>query len=269
MLKINQIYEGDSLNLFKKIDSNSVDLIIADPPYGIKMDFGNNDKWNLQNHDEWFDWMKLWLVESKRVLKPDGSIFVYGIHHNIGYIQAHLYGLGLHYGRLFIWHYENNFSTYKRSPAATYEPLLWFYKGKNYTYNTIREPYKSTERLKNKIIKNGKVWTPNPEGKHGGDVWSIPTLAGKRFAEEKADHPTQKPLAICDKIINHFSNKHDLVLVPFAGSGSECVSAKKNDREYIGFELNSKYVEMTETRLKELNPQLPLQLNHQAIPLSL
>ena len=252
MLAMNKIYHGDCLVLLKEIESNSVDLILADPPYGIKKDFGNGDGWSLTKHHEWFDWMKKWLTESKRVLKPNGSLFVYGIHHNIGYIQTYLYDIGLHYGRLFIWHYENNFSTYKRAPAAKYEPLLWFYKGKNYTYHTIREPYKSTERLKNKIIKNGKVWTPNPLGKHGGDVWKIPTLAGKRFEKEKVEHPTQKPLAICDRIINHFSNIGDTVLVPFAGSGSECVSAIKNKRKFIGFELNQKYIKIANQRLEEV-----------------
>lgn len=252
MIDTNKIYKGDCLNLYKSIDSSSVNLIIADPPYGIKKDFGNGDSWSLKKHGEWFEWMKKWLNESKRVLKPNGSLFVYGIHHNIGYIQAYLYEIGLHYGRLFIWHYENNFSTYRRAPAAKYEPLLWFYKGKDYTYHTIREPYKSTERLKNKIIKNGKVWTPNPEGKHGGDIWNIPTLAGKRFEKEKVDHPTQKPIAICDKIIKHFSNIGDTILIPFAGSGSECVSAKANQRKYIGFELNNKYIEIANKRLEEI-----------------
>ena len=255
MLDHNKIYRGDCLELFKSIKDNSVDMILADPPYGIKKDFGNGDKWSLDKHDEWFTWMKLWLNESKRVLKPNGSLFVYGIHHNIGFIQTYLYEIGLIYGRLFIWHYENNFSTYKRSPAAKYEPLLWFVKGKDYIYHTIREPYKSTERLKNKIIKNGKVWTPNPDGKHGGDVWNIPTLAGKRFETEKVDHPTQKPLAICDRIINHFSNKGDLILIPFAGSGSECVSAKANKRNYIGFELNKKYIDIAEKRISSTIPR--------------
>ena len=259
MLGLNKIYTGDCLKLFKKVDDNSIDLIIADPPYGIDKDFGNGETWKLDKHKEWFNWMKLWLNETKRVLKPNGSLFVYGIHHNIGYVQAYLYKVGLHYGRLFIWHYENNFSTYRRAPAARYEPLLWFYKGKNYTYHTIREPYKSLERLKNKITKNGKVWTPNPDGKHGGDVWNIPTLAGKRFEKEKVSHPTQKPLAICDKIINHFSNLGDTVLVPFVGSGSECVSAKLNERNYLGFELNPKFVKIAEKRLQEIIPQLPLQ----------
>lgn len=252
MLATDKIYQGDCLKLFKDIEDNSIDLIIADPPYGIEKDFGIEQKWTLKDNGTWFKWMKKWLSESQRVLKPSGSLFVYGIHHNIGYVQTYLYELGLHYGRLFIWHYENGWSMYKRAPAATYEPLLWFYKGKDYTYHLIREPYKSTERLKHKITKGGKTWTPHPDGKHGGDIWNIPVLAGKRFADERVNHPTQKPLAICSKILKHFSNEGDLVLIPFAGSGSECVSAKINKRKFIGFELNEDYIKMAEKRLSKV-----------------
>jgi DNA modification methylase len=250
MLKENKIYKGDCLKLFPKIADNSIDLIIIDPPYNLNKDFGNDsDKW--EKVEDWLNWSKLWLNESKRVLKPSGSIFVYGIHKYIGYIQCYLYEIGLIYGRMLIWHYENGWSKYKNSPASNYEPLLWFTKTKKYTFIPIREPYKSQDRLKYKINKNGKSWLPNPDGKMGGDIWDIPTLSGKRFADEKVPHPTQKPLAICDKIINHFSKKGDLVLVPFAGSGSELVSAKKNDRNYIGFELNKEYIAITKKRLKD------------------
>lgn len=250
MLKKNKIYRGDCLELFPKIPDNSVDLIIIDPPYNLNKDFGNNsDKWDKV--EDWFNWSKLWLQESKRVLKPSGSIFVYGIHKYIGYIQCYLYELELVYGRMIIWHYENGWSKYKNSPASTYEPLLWFTKTKKYTFLPIREPYKSQDRLKYKINKNGKSWSPNPEGKMGGDIWDIPTLSGKRFANEKVAHPTQKPLFLCDRIVKHFSKEGDLVLVPFAGSGSELVSAKRNNRDYIGFELNDEYIKITEKRLKD------------------
>ena len=248
---MNKILTGDALKLLGDLDNESVDLVIADPPYGIDKDFGNGEEWHLGDHNSWFDWQKRWLDEIPRVLKSTGSIFIYGIHHNIGYVQTYLYELGLNYGRLFIWHYENGWSKYSKSPAATYEPLLWFYKD-SYTYNEIREPYKSQDRLKHKIIKNGKVWIPNPEGKRGGDIWKVPTLAGRRFANEKVEHPTQKPLALCDKIIRHFSNPDDLVLVPFVGSGSECVSAKRLGRQYLGFELNKRYVAIAEQRLAEV-----------------
>ena len=156
------------------------------------------------------------------------------------------------YGRQFIWTYENSWSRYSRSPASHYEPLLWFTKTKNYTYIQIREPYKSEERLKHKIIKNGKVWTPNPEGRHGGDIWKFPVLAGKRFENERVNHPTQKPLSITNRIITHFSNSGDTILIPFCGSGSECVSAKMNGREFIAFEINQDYIEIAKKRLEEV-----------------
>jgi DNA modification methylase len=248
----NKIHKGNTLKLIKNIENDSIDLIIADPPYGIEMDFGGKEKWGLNKHAQWMSWMKEWLKEAYRVLKPGGSIFLYGIHHNIGYVQCYLYDLGLTYGRQFIWHYKNNWSGYTKVPPGNYEPLLWFYKGKNFTYHQIREPYESIDRLKYKITKNGKQWTPNPKGKHAGDVWYIPVLAGRRFANERVEHPTQKPLAICDRIVKHFSNEKDVVLVPFAGSGSECVSAKNNGRDFIGFELNPKYIKIANLRLNKV-----------------
>lgn len=251
MIEINTIYQGDCINEMQKLADESVDLIIADPPYNLNKDFGNSsDKWNDVN--EWVKWSKLWLDVAIEKLKPTGSIFVYGIHHYLCFLQVYLYEKDLKYRRQIIWHYENSFSGYKNAPSANYEPILWFSKTDSYTYHQIREPYKSTERLKNKITKNGKVWTPHPDGKHAGDVWNIPVLAGKRFANERVDHPTQKPLAICDRIIKHFSNENDLILVPFAGSGSECVSAKKNNRNFIAFEKNKNYIKIANQRLNDL-----------------
>jgi site-specific DNA-methyltransferase (adenine-specific) len=255
MLDINKIHLGSCIDLIKSLEDNSVDLIIADPPYNLKKDFGNkSDVW--KEKEDWVEWSKLWIDECLPKLKDTGSIFIYGIHNYLCYLQVYLYEKELNYRRQFIWYYENGFSGFKNSPSANYEPLLWFSKSNIYTYHTIREPYKSTERLKNKIVKNGKVWTPNPEGKHGGDVWNIPVLAGKTFAQEKVDHPTQKPLHICDKIIKHFSNEGDLILIPFSGSGSECVSAKKNNRNFVAFELNEKYVEIGNKRLVEVEYNL-------------
>jgi site-specific DNA-methyltransferase (adenine-specific)/adenine-specific DNA-methyltransferase len=129
---------------------------------------------------------------------------------------------------------------------------LWFSKGKEFTYHPIREPYKSTDRLKHKITKNGKVWQPNPEGRMAGDVWSFPVLAGRRFKDEKVDHPTQKPLSICNRIVKHFSNKDEIILIPFAGSGSECVASKFNGRQFIGFELNPAYIAIATSRLSNI-----------------
>lgn len=238
-----------------EIDDNSVDLIIADPPYNLNKNFGNDsDNWDTV--EEWFDWSKTWINESIRILKNNGSIFIYGIHHFICYIHIYLYEKNLKYRRQIIWHYENGFSTYKNSPAATYEPILWFSKSDEYTYHPIREPYKSKDRLRHKITKNGKVWTPNPEGKHSGDVWKFPTLAGKRFENEKVNHPTQKPIALSDRIINHFTNENDLIFIPFAGSGTECISCIKSRRNFIATEINPEYISIASKRFNQLTETL-------------
>lgn len=247
---INTIFCRDCIAGMKELPDASFNLIIADPPYNLKKDFGN---WKETEHeDNWLDWSKEWIDECKRLLAPGGNLFIYGIHHHMCWIQCYLYQIGLSYRRQIIWHYENGFAGYsKRSLAAHYEVLLWFSKGDKYTYNPIREPYKSEDRLKHKITKNGKVWTPNPEGRLAGDVWDFPVLAGKRFAKEKVNHPTQKPMSISSRIVEHFSNPGDNVLVPFVGSGSECVAATISNRNYTGFELNPEYIEIAQKRLAE------------------
>ncbi len=247
---LNSILVKDCIEGMKDLPDGCADLVVADPPYNLNKDFG---AWNeVEKREEWLPWSKRWLDEVQRILRPGGNVFVYGIHHHLCWLQCYMYEIGLAYRRQIIWFYENGFAGYsKRTLAAHYEPLLWFSKGENYTYNPIREPYKSTERLKYKVTKNGKVWKPNPDGRLAGDVWHFPTLAGRRFRDEKVAHPTQKPLSISSRIVKHFSNEGDLVIVPFAGSGSECLAACMEGRSYIGFELNPEYVTLAEERISK------------------
>lgn len=245
-----KIIKRDCIEGMKQLPDGSCQLIVADPPYNLEKDFG---EWKESEHKaEWLDWSKKWIDQCSRLLSPKGNFFIYGIHHHMCWIQCYLYQIGLKYRRQIIWHYENGFAGYnKRTLAAHYEVLLWFSKDDDYTYIPIREPYKSAERLKNKITKNGKVWTPNPEGRLAGDVWSFPVLAGKRFAKERVNHPTQKPISISKRIITHFSNPGDTVLVPFVGSGTECVVAAHEGRHYIGFEINAEYIRLANQRIRD------------------
>lgn len=249
-MELNKIHIYDCVDFMAQVEDESVDLVIADPPYNLKKDFGNqSDHWKDVN--SWLEWSKSWIDGCIRILKSSGSIFIYGIHHYLCYIHCYLYEKGLKYQRQIIWYYENGFSSYK-TLNAFYEPILWFTKSDKFTYHEIREPYKSQDRIKNKIVKNGKVWQPNPNGRLAGDVWQIPTLAGKRFADEKVDHPTQKPLLLTNRLVLHFSNDGDLVFVPFAGSGSECVSCLRNNRNFLATEINPSYVNIAKKRLSEI-----------------
>lgn len=256
---LDQIHTGDCVELLRKLPDESAQLIIADPPYNLGPSFGTEKEW--VRDEEWLPWCSEWLAECKRILRPDGNLLVYGIHHYLCYIQVHLYELNLRYRRQIIWYYENGFSTYRRSLAAHYEPILWFSKSDDYYFREIREPYKSQERLKNKITKNGKVWTPHPDGRIAGDVWRFPTLAGRRFRDEKVDHPTQKPLSLTERIVQHFSEPGGVVLVPFAGSGTECVSAVENGRHFWACEIKPEYVALAVSRVESAlsEPVLPLE----------
>jgi DNA modification methylase len=250
---LDEVHLGDVLDVLAGIPDGTVDLIIADPPYNIGPAFKAPKNW--KRDPEWLYWCKKWLAECERVLSPNGSIFVYGIHHYACFVQVHLYEMRLQYRRQFIWTYENNFSGYVKLPAALYEPILWFSKGDAYTYHPIREPYKSAARLKHKITKNGKVWKPHPDGRLAGDVWKFPVLAGRRFSGERVDHPTQKPLSLTDRIVRHFSNEGDLILAPFAGSGTECVSASAAGRRFIGVEIAPEYVEIARRRVGDVRAE--------------
>ena len=117
---LNRIFHADCIEGMKALPEGVVDLIVADPPYNLNKDFG---LWKEREHkDDWLPWSQKWITEAVRVLAPGGSIFVYGIHHHLCWIQCFLYEMGLKYRRQIIWHYENGFSGYKKTLSAHYEP---------------------------------------------------------------------------------------------------------------------------------------------------
>ncbi len=256
MIQENAVHLGDATDFLRMLPDSSADLIIADPPYSLHKDREFGKGAFFDSRDEWLTWCKHWLSEAKRILKPTGNLFVYAIHHNACFLQTYMYEIGLLYRRQIIWHYENGWSKYRNGPACHYEPILWFAHRNDSTFHVIREPYKSQERLRHTITKNGKVWTPHPDGRQAGDVWRFPTLAGRRFAAERTEHPTQKPESLSRRLVEHFSNPGEMVVVPFVGSGSECVVAVECARRFVGAEINPAYVEIARSRIADASAQL-------------
>ncbi|WP_252225479.1 site-specific DNA-methyltransferase [Clostridium sp. ZBS2] len=268
----NRTYVGNSDDILPKMleDELKFDLILTDPPYNLKKDFGN-DSDNL-SISEFIEINKKRLSICKDLLNKNGSIVWFGIHHYICFIQCIMYELGLFYRRMNIWRYENGFSRSKKVPQAQYEPFLWFSKSdKKWTYNVddVRVPYKSQERLKNPVYyKNSKgetiEWRPNPLGAMRSDIWEFPTLAGKIFKNERTEHPTQKPESLIKELIKAFCPKNEegfydgIILDPFHGSGTLGVCCEKLNREghnikWIGIELEEKWVEISEERIAKKN----------------
>ena len=245
------------------------DLILTDPPYNLNKDFGNDsDKLSL---DEFLSITRERLSICKDLLKDDGSIIWFGIHHYIGFIQSIMYDLGLYYRRMNIWYYENGFSRSTKAPMTQYEPFLWFSKSsKKWTYNVddVRVPYKSSERLKNPVYytnsKGEKLqWQPNPLGAMRGDVWAFPTLAGSVYKNERTAHPTQKPEALITEIIKAYCPKNSdglyegIILDPFHGSGTLGVCCEKLNKEghkiqWIGIEIEEKWCQIAQKRLEKV-----------------
>lgn len=270
-MEFNKVYCGNSDEILKILIEENIkfDLICTDPPYNLNKDFGNDsDKLEL---DVFLDLTEKRLILCKDLLKPDGSILWFGIHHYIGFIQVIMYKIGLYYRRLNIWYYENGFSRSKRAPMTQYEPFLWFSKSsKKWTYNVddVRVPYKSTERLKSPIFykdKNGdkKEWKPNPNGAMRGDIWAFPTLSGKAFSKEKTEHPTQKPESLITEMIKAYCPKNEkgfycgTILDPFHGSGTLGVCCEKLNRQghqikWIGIELEKKWCDIANKRINSV-----------------
>jgi len=261
LLEMNQIYNEDCILGMKKLKDESVDIIICDPPYNIGKDFGNDS--DKQGMNEYLLWCDTWIKECMRILKPCGTMYIYGFSENLAFIRTRLQCNV----RWLIWHYTNKVTPSLQFWQRTHESILCCYKNKPvFNRDDVREPY-TDKFLKNaagKVRKptkgrfsngeNETVYNAHEGGALPRDVIKIAALAGGAGKKEGVNHPTQKPLQLCDILIKACLNKdtNTLLVVPFAGSGSECVSAKKNGVNYIGFEINMEYVTIANERLVQL-----------------
>ncbi|MFR1820379.1 MAG: DNA-methyltransferase [Lactococcus petauri] len=272
MIDFNKAYQGNSDELLKKLIEENIkfDLILTDPPYNLNKNFGN--KSDSLSMEEFLEVNRLRINLCHKLLNKEGSLLWFGIHKYIGFLQVLMYNDGLFYRGMNIWNYNNGFSRSKKVPATTYEPILWFSNSdKKWTYNAddVRVPYKSTDRLKNPVFykdKNGnkKEWRPNPKGALRGDIWQFPTLSGKSFEKERTTHPTQKPESLITELIKAYCPKNaegfyeGVILDPFHGSGTLGVCCERLNKlghsiKWIGIELEEKWVEITNERIKELD----------------
>ena len=259
-LETNKIYNEDCISGMKKMNDESADIIICDPPYNIGKDFGNNS--DKQKIDDYLLWCDKWINECLRILKPQGTLYIYGFSEILAFIRTRI----TCNVRWLVWHYTNKVTPSLHFWQRTHESILCCYKEKPiFNRDDIREPYTDTF-LKNaagKVRKstigrfsNGDketIYTAHEGGALPRDVIKVPALAGGAGKKERVDHPTQKPLHLCDTLIKASLNKFSqtLLVVPFVGSGSECVSAKKNNINFIGFEINSDYIKIANERLDE------------------
>ncbi len=256
MLNKNKIYCMDCFKFLDKISDNSIDLAIVDPPYNL-----NIAKWDsFKSHKDFLKFTFKWIDKLIPKLKDTGSFYVFNTPFNSAYILQHLTEKGLKFRNWIVWDKRDGFASAKRKYANGQETILFFTKNDKYTFNfeEIRVPYESKNRIDHAkikgILKNGKRWFPNPNGKLCGEVWHFSSERHKNKVNGKTPkmpHVTPKPLDMIERIVKASSNEGDLVLDCFMGIGTTALAAKNQDRNFIGSDNCKEYVEIAHKWLKE------------------
>lgn len=274
MFKENNVYLEDSLKAMKLMEDNSVDLIIADPPYNLSK--GSNvdknadlknmgGKWSkvMESWDnipllDYIEFTKKWISEAKRIMKDTGSMWIFGTYHNIGIVNLVCQMENVEIINEIIWYKRNAFPNLSGTRlTASHETILWCHKNESNKRNYYFD-YDYSKRISFDYDNLKK------QDKQMRTVWDIPNNK-KREELEFGKHPTQKPLRVIERIIKLSSKENDVVLAPFSGSGTECLSAIQLNRKYIGFEINQDYYDLSLKRLdsyKEKDKQMHLNLDN-------
>ncbi len=261
-----RIINDSSLNIDNYLDDSSVDLVFTDPPYFIT----SND-WDKQwkNKEEYINWSREWIQLAYNKLKPNGSIYVCISWHYSGYIQQLLEEVGFHIKNRITWKRDKG-----RGSKTNFKNIhedIWFCtkSKKDYCFNI------DDIMVKKKVIAPYRDKDGNPKDwfidenfekiryTHPGNLWDefcVPYWSMhevRSYAKSKREpnnkfqkHPTQKPKSLIKKCILASSNQNDIILDLFGGSGSTAIAAKELKRDYILFETNTEYINITETRLK-------------------
>lgn len=238
-----KILLGDAIHaLSGYIPDNSIDLIFADPPYNIGKNFnGHIEKWSKD--EDYLQWCYEWLGLCIKKLKPNGSLYVMTSTQFMPYFDIFLRDKLSILSRI-IWSYDSSGVQAKNYYGSMYEPLLYCVKDKdNYTFNSNEILVEAKTGSKRKLIDYRKN-PPQPYNteKVPGNVWDFPRVRYRM--DEYENHPTQKPIALLQRVIRASSNIGDLVLDPFSGSFTTSFVAQQENRKSIGIEIQEEYAKI-------------------------
>lgn len=279
MIELDRVYNQDCIDGMSRLDAGSVDLAFADPPFNIGYDYDIYD--DRKAADEYLDWSRRWIGGVIRVLKPDGTFWLaIGDEYAAELKVMCTRELGLHCRSWVIWFYTFGVHCTKKF-TRSHAHLFHFVKNqKSYTFNLNDVRVPSARQLvygDKRADKDGRMpddtWMAAPElpkdtPMFGGfvlrpqdipdrfpphsDTWYFARVAGT-FGERQGFHGCQMPEQLLGRIIRACSNEGDLVLDPFAGSGTTLAVAKKLERRFVGFELSKSYAKSIAARLDAIN----------------
>jgi len=248
----NKIINGDSLEELKKIPDETFDVVFADPPYNLQLKnhltrpdrskvSAVNDKWDqFESFQKYDEFSISWLKECKRILKKNGTIWVIGSYHNIFRLGKAIQDLGFWILNDVIWNKNNPMPNFRGTRFTNaHETLIWASKNEKskYTFN-----YQSLKCLNDDLQMRSN--------------WNLPICNGSERLKKngKKVHSTQKPESLLHRILLASSNKGDIILDPFLGSGTSATVAKKLGRNYFGIEKQKNYFKAAEQRIKNTEP---------------
>lgn len=249
----------DCIEAMRLLPDDCCDVAIADPPYNAskggdwKWDnsvelpgFGGNwskvrAAWDDMPLEDYFKFTIAWLSELKRVVRPTGTIWIHGTYHNIGIINFALQLLKIEIINEVIWYKRNSFPNLSgRRLTASHETILWAHTGEK-----KRRYYFNYDLAKKLSCPEDGLKEP---GKQMRTVWDIPNNK-EREELQHGKHPTQKPIRLLTRMLQLSAQPGGVLLVPFAGSGSDCVAAQREGLHFLAFETDPEYVAICRKRL--------------------
>ena len=258
-IEANRIIQGDCIEMMARLPAASVDLVFADPPYNLQLGGGLtrpdqtrvdgvDDDWDQFDSFDAYDlFTHQWLTAARRVLKPDGAIWVIGSYHNIFRVGTVLQDGGFWIQNDVIWRKANPMPNFKGTRFQNaHETLIW-----------------ATKSRESRATFNYDALKTFNDDKQMRSDWTLPLCTGgerlKDGAGQKA-HPTQKPEALLHRVLLATSKPGDLVLDPFSGTGTTAAVAKRLGRRFIAIEQDPTYVRLSRARLDEVAPHAAVDL---------
>jgi len=256
----NEVIQGDCLTRLAELPAATVDLAFADPPFNIGYEYDHYD--DRRAKADYLAWTERWLTAVKRVLKPTGSFYVAIGDEFVAEVKVRLDALGLSLRNWIVWHYTFGVNCTKKFNRSHAHLLYYVAHPKRFTFNAdaIRVPSaRQTTYADRRANPVGKLpddtWVLRPQEderffRPEDDTWYVARVCGT--FKERGGHPCQMPLALLERIIRVSSKPGDLVLDPFAGSGTTLAAARKLGRDYLGIELSANYAERIRERLEQV-----------------
>ena len=258
VLPINKVLLGDCIETMESLPEGSVDMIFADPPYNLqlggdlhrpnnsKVDAVDDDWDQFESFQAYDDFTRRWLKAARRLLKPDGTLWVIGSYHNIFRVGATLQDLGFWMLNDVIWRKTNPMPNFRgRRFTNAHETLIWAARDKDARY---RFNYEAMKALNDDLQMRSD--------------WTLPICSGKERLKKDGQkaHPTQKPESLLYRVILSSTEPGDVVLDPFFGSGTTGAVARKLGRNWLGLEQDPEYAQIAEARIKRVKAEKDLEL---------